>query len=537
MITTNYTVADDRRPAITNGRTWATISGRDPVSGQQRQQHYITERSDPSPASTTPHAGGAVSVPARLDEQPAARPRAGRFPNQAYVAGGKLHAHGSSRRQPGGDHEPDAGPTRRRRHLPECRRATDIPDRFPTTTITSTPRSLRRPQRGRRDEPVSRPTRSLIRRSGRATWSGSTASRTSTGHAVEPAPQLAPVSFTNGLDGARRRRLFSLDSWDLNNFRWTNDNPAGHSRPTAGSRSTANAGFTALTTGYDKCRILGPRPRTGASTADFADAGPGPARQEDQPELPAAGLERPQRAGPAEMDQRHLSASEVGAAAQGGGHAGRAGPAQPVRDQHRRFPRHGRHDDALGEPRRADRGGSDRVEPDWRRRRSTPVLPVPPTLIMTGNALAAAAWATVVRARRRRRRCRSTSAGMEYNPVAINEVLAYSYLYSTASGDADAGQPVLHRAGEHPDVARGLGPCGAAGRVQPGARPGRVRVQHGRWPACWIRIPAAVGHRLHGRRSVQPARSVSRPAQSLRQSLCGDAAQPGELQAVHRRRR
>ena len=39
--------------------------------------------------------------------------------------------------------------------------------------------------------------------------------------------QLAPVSFTNGMDGARRRRLYSLDSWDLNNFAWTTDNPSG----------------------------------------------------------------------------------------------------------------------------------------------------------------------------------------------------------------------------------------------------------------------------------------------------------------------
>ena len=37
--------------------------------------------------------------------------------------------------------------------------------------------------------------------------------------------QLAPASFTNGFDGARRRRLFALDSWDMNSFSWTNDNP------------------------------------------------------------------------------------------------------------------------------------------------------------------------------------------------------------------------------------------------------------------------------------------------------------------------
>jgi len=39
--------------------------------------------------------------------------------------------------------------------------------------------------------------------------------------------QLAPISFTNTIDGQRRRRLFSLHSWELNNFVWANDNPGG----------------------------------------------------------------------------------------------------------------------------------------------------------------------------------------------------------------------------------------------------------------------------------------------------------------------
>ena len=43
---------------------------------------------------------------------------------------------------------------------------------------------------------------------------------------------LAPVSFTNSIDGQRRRRLFAIDSWDTNNFIWTNDNPGGASRIT-----------------------------------------------------------------------------------------------------------------------------------------------------------------------------------------------------------------------------------------------------------------------------------------------------------------
>ena len=48
--------------------------------------------------------------------------------------------------------------------------------------------------------------------------------------------QLAPVSFTNPIDGQRRRRLFALDSWEMNNFVWANDNPGRRvSRPTAAS--------------------------------------------------------------------------------------------------------------------------------------------------------------------------------------------------------------------------------------------------------------------------------------------------------------
>jgi hypothetical protein len=48
---------------------------------------------------------------------------------------------------------------------------------------------------------------------------------------------LAPVSFTNPLDGVRRRRLFSIDSWETNAFVWANDNP--------GAAFTGNSSFAA----------------------------------------------------------------------------------------------------------------------------------------------------------------------------------------------------------------------------------------------------------------------------------------------------
>ncbi len=40
--------------------------------------------------------------------------------------------------------------------------------------------------------------------------------------------QLAPVSFTNTIDGQRRRRLYSTDTWESSQFVWTPDNPGGN---------------------------------------------------------------------------------------------------------------------------------------------------------------------------------------------------------------------------------------------------------------------------------------------------------------------
>ncbi len=43
--------------------------------------------------------------------------------------------------------------------------------------------------------------------------------------------KLAPVSFTNPVDGLRRRRLFSLDSWEATTFVWANDNNGTDTKP------------------------------------------------------------------------------------------------------------------------------------------------------------------------------------------------------------------------------------------------------------------------------------------------------------------
>ena len=64
--------------------------------------------------------------------------------------------------------------------------------------------------------------------------------------------KLAPISFRNSVDGQRRRRLFALDSWDLNSYSWANDNPATPAAPNGVFQYNAryipgaDAGFTTL---------------------------------------------------------------------------------------------------------------------------------------------------------------------------------------------------------------------------------------------------------------------------------------------------
>ena len=60
--------------------------------------------------------------------------------------------------------------------------------------------------------------------------------------------QLAPISFSNTVDGQRRRRLYALDSWETNNFVWANDNPGNVFPNNSRYTPTANAGFTTLNT-------------------------------------------------------------------------------------------------------------------------------------------------------------------------------------------------------------------------------------------------------------------------------------------------
>ena len=177
--------------------------------------------------------------------------------------------------------------------------------------------------------------------------------------------QLAPVSFTNGFDGARRRRLFALDSWDMNTFSWTNDNPV---QPTfvldtvtgnltqmlapvfpTNSRFTAraNAGFRAAAAGATAGLGLPGVP--GLATPGLAQRDkkinlnyPLPVSNDCNEPVRQKWINDTYQLLKSILPPKAVDTAEE------------LRPAQPVRDQHRGLPGHGRHDDALAEPGRED---------------------------------------------------------------------------------------------------------------------------------------------------------------------------------------
>jgi hypothetical protein len=58
--------------------------------------------------------------------------------------------------------------------------------------------------------------------------------------------KLAPISFTNPVDGLRRRRLFALESWEPTTYAWANDNPGDRFWNNSRFRPEANASFANL---------------------------------------------------------------------------------------------------------------------------------------------------------------------------------------------------------------------------------------------------------------------------------------------------
>ena len=113
------------------------------------------------------------------------------------------------------------------------------------------------------------------------------------GSLVSRLAQLAPISFSNTVDGQRRRRLFALDSWETNNFVWANDNPPSTVLPTGVFPN--NSRFTPVQDASFLQLSAEPRPSSRQRHPDRRAARPadslaGPPRQENQPQLPATGL-------------------------------------------------------------------------------------------------------------------------------------------------------------------------------------------------------------------------------------------------------
>ena len=221
------------------------------------------------------------------------------------------------------------------------------------------------------------------------------------------------------------------NSWELNNFVWTNYNPGNVFPNNSNFTATQNASFLQL--GLNQSPLPAPHPVAG------------PPRQEDQPQLPPAGLERPRRADPAEVDHRHVSAPQVDPAP-------RAVDTPEELAQLSQFViniidfrdpdctmTHWQNPDVLlvpGQP----------ANPSA----SAPMPATAPTLVLASSNPANA--------------IPLDQYGMEYNPVALNEVLAFSYAYYQGGV---AGQPVLRRAGQHADAVGLRGPAAPAGGTNP----------------------------------------------------------------------
>ena len=255
--------------------------------------------------------------------------------------------------------------------------------------------------------------------------------------------QLAPISFGNGLDGPRRRRLFALDAWDLNNFAWTNDNPSGAFPTNSRYVSTANAGFTTLNTGSVVNPVTNP-----IMNFTFNPNGPGVFNPTLGPPSPTPGLAQrdnkinlnyplPVSNDPDEpirqkwiTDTYQLLKSVLPPKAVDTAEE-LAALSQYViniidfRDTDSTMTHWVNQDVQLAGVAVLNAAGTAATPPS-----------VPPTLILTGATWPPASYAGVTPAPALTTTMALDQYGVEYNPVALNEVLAYSFIYTTASGGA-----------------------------------------------------------------------------------------------------
>jgi large repetitive protein len=240
VISTNYTLIPPAQPGIPR----AVGDGLGTVQFPGSSTNYYVDGYNP--AGITVNEGGALYayVP-DMTSNPLHGLEQGRFPNQAYVAGSGLTPQRSGG-SPAGITYPTPGPLGPGAAYLNVD-ATDIPQAYPTYDfyINSNFHSDGLNEADEMNMYSPNPLWDSAFGPTDLEWlyrkqdvdGASLTSRLQ---------QLAPVSFTNGLDGARRRRLFALDTFDQNNFSWTTDNPNGAFPTNSRFTSTANAGFTTL---------------------------------------------------------------------------------------------------------------------------------------------------------------------------------------------------------------------------------------------------------------------------------------------------
>ena len=273
---------------------------------------------------------------------------------------------------------------------------------------------------------------------------------------------LAPISFTNTIDGQRRRRLFAVESWESNQFDWANDNPQNAFPFNSRFAPTANASFATASTALgsyvaapslahrdQKIDLNYPLPVSNDPDEPIRRKWIAETYQLLKWVLPPRAVDTPEEL--AQLSQFVINIIDF-------------------RDPDCTMT-HWQNPDVLlvpGQP--ANSSGS------------VPTPATAPTLVLASSNPANA--------------IPLDQYGMEYNPVALNEVLAFSYAYQGVG----AGQQVLRRAGQHADAVGLRGPAAAGRRRdQPAGsqppRPGRVPVHAGR--SLFRRLLGPGLHRRH----------------------------------------
>ena len=241
----------------------------------------------------------------------------------------------------------------------------------------------------------------------------------------------------------------------MNNFVWTNDNPGSERVPatTAGSASGQNASF---------------RP-TEHSTLGLSNRPAPPRRWPTATRRSTSTIPLPVSNDPNEpVRQKWISDTyqllKAVLPPDVGRHRRGAGAAQPVRDQHHRLPRPGRHDDPLGQP---GRRAHSRHAAVTGQHRLLPTHPDPEHPAATAACSTSTAWSTT---RSRSTRCWPTAsrAGPTVDATATYTNRFFIELVNTLTAaynpTYDYGTPTEHNVDQQ--LLRQSGQHAGPGRVQ-----------------------------------------------------------------------